>query len=242
MAEAPMLVLGVIVAPHGVHGGMRVKTFCADPLELGAYGALSTRNGDRQFELKWVKPDKAGARIDAPAATLGLETANRPDKIGFVIMDSALAKRYSKWPDFVATAPGVAYAYFDDFRKTRPDLYFKADSIEALAGKLGMDPSTLKESLNAHNAGDIPAPLATPPFHALGPAKSYIVLTDGGLAVDTELRLLGHEDRPIPGLWAAGSAGQGGLMLKGHGHHIGWAFTSGRIAGRHAAASLGNNA
>jgi hypothetical protein len=23
-------------------------------------------------------------------------------------------------------------------------------------------------------------------------------------------------------------------MLKGHGHHIGWAFTSGRIAGRHA--------
>lgn len=186
--------------------------------------------------------DKAGARIDAPAATLGLETANRPDKIGFVIMDSALAKRYSKWPDFVATAPGVAYAYSDDFRKTRPDLYFKADSIEALAGKLGMDPSTLKESLDAHNAGDIPAPLATPPFHALGPAKSYIVLTDGGLAVDTELRLLGHEDRPIPGLWAAGSAGQGGLMLKGHGHHIGWAFTSGRIAGRHAAASLGNNA
>ena len=35
MADAPMLVLGVIVAPHGVHGGMRVKTFCADPLELG---------------------------------------------------------------------------------------------------------------------------------------------------------------------------------------------------------------
>lgn len=62
-SPAPMLVLGVIVAPHGVHGGMRVKTFCADPLELGAYGPLSTAEGDRKFDLKWVKPDKAGARI-----------------------------------------------------------------------------------------------------------------------------------------------------------------------------------
>ena len=186
--------------------------------------------------------DKTGDRIDAPAPALGLETANRPDKIGYVILDSVLAKRYGAWPDFIATAPGVAYAYFDDFRKTRPDLFFRADSVTGLATALDMDPSKLESALAAHNAGDIPAPLATPPFYALGPAKSYIVLTDGGLAVDTELRLLGHENRPIPGLWAAGSAGQGGLMLKGHGHHIGWAFTSGRIAGRNAAASLGKNA
>ncbi|MGB0630653.1 MAG: FAD-dependent oxidoreductase [Alphaproteobacteria bacterium] len=186
--------------------------------------------------------DTTGARIDAPPATLGLKTAERPDKIGYVVVDSDLAARYSKWPDFVATAPGVAYAYFDDFRKTRPDLFYRADSIAGLAEKLGMDPATLEEAMAAHNAGDIPAPLATPPFYALGPAKSYIVLTDGGLAVDTDLRLLGYEDRPIPNLWAAGSAGQGGLMLKGHGHHIGWAFTSGRIAGRHATESLAKNA
>jgi 16S rRNA processing protein RimM len=89
MADAPMLVLGVIVAPHGVHGGMRVKTFCADPLELGAYGALSTRNGDRQFELKWVKPDKAGARIkiigitnrDAAEALRGTELCVPRDRL-----------------------------------------------------------------------------------------------------------------------------------------------------------------
>ena len=29
--------------------------------------------------------------------------------------------------------------------------------------------------------------------------------------------------------------GQGGLLLKGHGHHLAWAFVSGRRAGRHAA-------
>ena len=186
--------------------------------------------------------DRTGARIDAPPPTLGLETASRPDKIGYVILDSALAQRYSQWPDFVATAPGVAYAYFDDFRKTRPDLFYSAGSLAELAAKLNMETSVLEDAVAAHNGSDIPAPLATPPFYALGPAKSYIVLTDGGLAVDTQLRLLGHEDRPIRGLWAAGSAGQGGLMLKGHGHHIGWAFTSGRIAGRNAAQSVASNA
>jgi fumarate reductase flavoprotein subunit len=40
---------------------------------------------------------------------------------------------------------------------------------------------------------------------------------------------------PIPGLYAAGSTGQGGLLLEGHGHHLAWAFISGHLAGRHAA-------
>ena len=148
---------------------------------------------------------------------------------------------YSAWPDFVATAPGVAYAYFDDFRRTRPDIFHKAKSAAGLAATLGMDVATFESALADHNAGETPNKLTTPPFYALGPAKSYIVLTDGGLAVNEDLQLLGHDDKPVPGLWAAGSAGQGGLILKGHGHHIGWAFTSGRIAGRHAAtASRGN--
>ena len=172
----------------------------------------------------------------------GPENADHPDKIGFVILDGALAQRYSKWPDFIATAPGVAYAYFDDFRKSRPDLFFTSNSIAGLAHQLGMSSSTLEYAVAAHNEGDNPALLATPPFHALGPAKSYIVLTDGGLAVDTQLRLLGHGERPIPGLWAAGSAGQGGLILKGHGHHIGWAFTSGRSPdGKQRPLSAGNS-
>jgi succinate dehydrogenase/fumarate reductase flavoprotein subunit len=76
------------------------------------------------------------------------------------------------------------------------------------------------------------------PFIALGPVKSYIVLTDGGLKVTERHEVLGPEDKPIRGLYAAGSAGQGGLLLYGHGHHIAWAFVSGRRAGRHAALTL----
>jgi len=51
--------------------------------------------------------------------------------------------------------------------------------------------------------------------------------------------VLGADDRPIAGLYAAGSTGQGGLLLKGHGHHLGWAIASGRRAGRNAALAVG---
>ena len=50
-----------------------------------------------------------------------------------------------------------------------------------------------------------------------------------------QLEVIGADGAPIPGLYAAGSTGQGGLLLYGHGHHLGWAFVSGRIAGRNAA-------
>ncbi|MEQ9123863.1 MAG: FAD-binding dehydrogenase, partial [Alphaproteobacteria bacterium] len=124
-----------------------------------------------------------GQRIDAPPGQVGLRIAGEPGKIGYVILDAGLARQFSRWPDFIATAPGVAYAYMDDFRKTRPDIFHKADSAAALAGRLGMEPAMLADALAAHNKGDTPRKLTEPPYYALGPAKSYIVLTDGGLAV-----------------------------------------------------------
>ena len=65
--------------------------------------------------------------------------------------------------------------------------------------------------------------------------KSYVVFTDGGLKVSERLEVLRADGSVISGLYAAGSTGQGGLLLEGHGHHLGWAFISGRIAGRNAA-------
>jgi predicted oxidoreductase len=53
--------------------------------------------------------------------------------------------------------------------------------------------------------------------------------------VSERLEVLRGDGSPIRGLYAAGSTGQGGLLLEGHGHHLGWAFISGRIAGRNAA-------
>jgi fumarate reductase flavoprotein subunit len=78
----------------------------------------------------------------------------------------------------------------------------------------------------------VPPALGHAPFYALGPVRAVFVHNEGGLAVDLEHRVLGQDDQPIPGLFAGGATGQGGLLLKGHGHHLAWAFTSGRRAGR----------
>ena len=72
------------------------------------------------------------------------------------------------------------------------------------------------------------------PFYALGPVKSWIVFSEGGLKIDTAFRVLNKQGQAIKGLYAAGSAGQGGVLLEGHGHHLAWAFTSGRLAGEKA--------
>ena len=47
--------MAVIGAPHGIKGEVRVKTFTADPLALGDYGPLFTRDG-RSFEIVDIRP------------------------------------------------------------------------------------------------------------------------------------------------------------------------------------------
>jgi fumarate reductase flavoprotein subunit len=199
------------------------------------------------FEQGAILVNKDGERfcdeLDQPA----LAIPEQPDKTAYILIDQRLASRFSAWPYFVSTAPGVAYAYVPDYRRNRPDVFHRAPSLEALAGKLGMQADRLARAILDHNRalGEAAAtrgqgvlgraPLSEPPYVALGPVRSVFVHSEGGLAVDLEHRVLGADGAPIAGLYAAGSTGQGGLLLKGHGHHISWAFSSGRRAGRIAA-------
>lgn len=162
----------------------------------------------------------------------------QPERVAFIVFDGTVAKKFTAWPNFISTAPGLAYAYLPDYRRNRRDIFFQADTVVGLAQALGTPLEALTATIRDHNAS--PAgrlrPIVEPPFIALGPAKSWIVIAEGGVRVDADLRVLDRDHRPIPGLYAAGSTGQGGLLLEGHGHHLAWAFTSGRIAGRNAAA------
>ena len=171
--------------------------------------------------------ERFGDELDRPAWRL----PDQPGKVGFIVMDSELAKRFSAWPNFVSTAPGIAYAYIPDYRKNRPDIFCEAATLAELANKLGMDPQALTQAA----APTWERRLGHGPFLALGPVLSVFVHSEGGLRVDTRHRVLGADDHPLAGLYAAGSTGQGGLLLKGHGHHLAWAFVSGRRAGRFAA-------
>lgn len=167
--------------------------------------------------------------IKSPAKNLALDPSNS----GFIILDSRIAKKFESWPNFVSTAPGVAFAYINDYRATRHDVFHEAPTLEMLAHKIDVRPEVLGQAISEHNRAAV-EPLASGPFIALGPVRGYISITEGGLGVTDELRVLGGNNEPIPGLFAAGSVGQGGVLLDGHGHHLAWAFVSGRHAARTA--------
>jgi succinate dehydrogenase/fumarate reductase flavoprotein subunit len=191
------------------------------------------------FQLGAILVNQAGQRFTDELGSPAGDVARQPEGRSYILFDQEVAQKLRGWPHFVSTAPGIAYAYLQDYRRNRRDIFHQGGSIEALARSMGVPAEALASTLTAYN-GDTAAreprpPISQGPFTALGPVKSYVVFTDGGLKVSERLEVLrgGHE--VIPGLYAAGSTGQGGLLLEGHGHHLGWAFISGRIAGRNAA-------
>ncbi len=183
------------------------------------------------FEAGAVLINRDGMRFtderDAPA----FDIPKQPGRVAWIVFDDRIAKMFTEWPYFVSTAPGLAYAYLPDYRRNRRDITHSAPTPERLARKLGIAERALAETV-ALSAGPR---LDAPPYHALGPAKSWIAYTDGGLRVSARMAVLDRNGDAIAGLYAAGSCGQGGVLLEGHGHHLAWAFTSGRIAGRCAA-------
>ena len=94
-------------------------------------------------------------------------------------------------------------------------------TLVALAQQLGADPEKLAQSIRGRNASL--------------PVSCFAMGTDAGLAINERFQILRADKQPIPGLFGAGTVALGGLMAEGHGHHLGWAFTSGRLAGRNAA-------
>ena len=188
------------------------------------------------YEQGAILVNRQARRFTDELASPNLDVARQPGRVAWIVFDGTVADRFSVWPYYVSTAPGVAYAYLADYRRNRADIYHRSGTLEGLAMSIGVPADALVQSVREYNEGarrDRPA-IETAPFYALGPAKSYVVFTDGGLNVTERLEVVRGDGNVIPGLYAAGSNGQGGLLLEGHGHHLGWAFVSGRIAGRNA--------
>jgi len=159
-------------------------------------------------------------REKAPAA----ELSTQPGSEGYLILDQRLATEFDTPPQHISTAPGIAFAYFRDYRRGRPDLITRAKTPTELAGRLGFEVTAFESAVASSGL--------TGELYAMGPVHSMLTVTEGSVAIDTDLRVLRADGSPVPGLYAVGGLGQGGMLLKGHGHHIGWAMTSGRLAGR----------
>ena len=201
-----------------------VTTYLAPSHGMFAAGAILINREGKRFCNE----------LERPQDRLG----DQPKQEAFIVFDGAIARNFRSWPHFISTAPGVGYAYLQDYQRSRRDICFQATSWEELAALIGVPADALMTGIKAYNkeADRLGRPpLLQAPFFALGPAKPWIVFTEGGLRVNTSLNVLDRAGNPIPGLYAAGSAGQGGLLLEGHGHHLGWAFTSGYLAGSNAA-------
>jgi fumarate reductase flavoprotein subunit len=128
----------------------------------------------------------------------------------------------------------------------------RADSLEALARAAGIDPLALSGTIEVYNRGcesGVDArflksahsgmrPVSTPPFYAVEVRPAIIAWTGAGLRIDAEAHVLGRDERPIPGLFAAGETVGSfhGDRYIGGGGSFGPCLVFGRIAGRRAAA------
>ncbi|MES2189849.1 MAG: FAD-dependent oxidoreductase [Pseudomonadota bacterium] len=184
--------------------------------------------------------ERTAVKLAGEANTPNLLLPRQPEGVGYIVFDERIARQFSSWPHFISTAPGVAYAYLDDYRRARPDIFHSAPTLAGLAGQLGMDVNTLQASVKAAMPERGSKALTGGPFYALGPIKSWLLVTPVGLAVNTRLEVLDAQGQAIQGLYAAGGVGQGGFTNTGHGHGLAWAFTSGLLAGRQASTAAQN--
>jgi 3-oxosteroid 1-dehydrogenase len=140
----------------------------------------------------------------------------------------------------------------------------RADTIEGLATQIGIDPATLKATVDRFNEGardgrdphfhrgeraydnwlgdpyhHISAtlgPLDKAPYYA-APMMPGDVGTYGGVVTDVNARVLRADGTPIPGLYATGtsSASVMGRSYPGAGSSVGPSFVWGYVAAKHAA-------
>jgi fumarate reductase flavoprotein subunit len=130
-----------------------------------------------------------------------------------------------------------------------PDIYV-ANSVEELAGKIGLSPNVLKATVEEYNRfcvkghDDLFAkdpkylrPLKGPKFYAL---KSNLVFlgTLGGIKINHKMEVVDKKERFIPGLYAGGMDA-GGIYGDSYdvitcGGTLAFGVNSGRIAGRNA--------
>lgn len=77
MSDDSLVLLGIVGAPHGVRGEVRIKTFTGDPLAIAGYGVLVDETG-RRFEIADIRPAKevVVARIKGVTSREGAEMLN----------------------------------------------------------------------------------------------------------------------------------------------------------------------
>lgn len=154
---------------------------------------------------------------------VALPVINQPDGVALLVLDEAIKKRNEKLEKFM-----------DEY--LRKDLFLYRKTSDELAIAAGLEKEGFRHTIDQY----------FPSGRLYGTwIKSVLLMTHGGLMVNAMAQVIHREGYPIPHLYAAGdnTPGLGGSGTADHpfpGYLSGggylWALTSGRLAGRNAAA------
>jgi succinate dehydrogenase/fumarate reductase flavoprotein subunit len=147
---------------------------------------------------------------------------NQPDRKIYAIWDIDYAEQMKPWMPFGSyfggpeTTVEKVIAGWDS--GAEKGTYAKADTIEELAEKLGLDPVTVKATVDRYNQlcdngfdadflkrDDLLHSIKNPPFYGQFSAKPTIHIVTGGIRTNTDLQALDESDNVIPGLYMAGT-------------------------------------
>lgn len=120
--------VGAISGAFGVHGEVRLKSFCAQPEAIAAYAPLYTEDGSRSFTLRLTRPVTGGlgARLS------GVSTKEQADAL----------KGVTLWADR------------DKLPNLPDDEYYYADLIGLQVFDTGGTPLGRITAVHNHGAGD----------------------------------------------------------------------------------------
>ena len=215
----------------------------------------------------WVDPNGQRFCNEAVAfydTTMGNVNARFKEGYTFSVFDDSIIQRLNE----IGIDRNVAEAYptgskpvdfYKEFKVTLekgPNDVFAADSIEELAGKMGVEPAVLKATVDEYNSfcakghDDLFAkdprylqPLKGPKYYAIK-ARSLFLSTLGGIKINHNMEVVDKKGKCIPGLYAGGNDA-GGMWGDSYpfdvapGAASSFALNSGRIAARNALKYIG---
>jgi fumarate reductase flavoprotein subunit len=194
----------------------------------------------------------------------GNAMAKQKGKPVFTIFDEALVLHWKEKGTDLGTGriypPGSRLDIGEGLKEaleTKAQDVYAADSVEELAGKIGLSPTVLKATVEEYNGfckkghDDLfdkdpkyLQPLKGPKFYAL---KSNLVFlgTLGGIKINHKMEVVDKKENPIPGLYAGGMDA-GGIYgdsydVKTCGGTLAFGVNSGRIAAKNALKYIGSH-
>jgi 3-oxosteroid 1-dehydrogenase len=239
---------GVPVISEAAHEYDGVRSGRMGNVEMTLPGSITVNAAGKRFVNEALNYHDA-CRVFASIDPLTGRQQNNP---AWLVFDAAYLAKYP----VAGSAAGVP-----------ADWMTAADSLEELAGKVGIDPAGLAATVSRFNAdsstgvdtefhrgatpqdrflGDAAntpnpclAPLSSAPFYAVR-ISAGVLGTSGGLDTDFNGRVLDRHRHPIPGLYAAGNVSAGVFRnnYPGGGATLGSAITRAFAVGEHLATGL----